>query len=726
MAYPQFLQEWKKNTSKTIQKNVVSDYNPLLGAWLIEMALMLDWHKPTRRNEWAEIFECEKFCELTFLTCNIKYDDVEDDTPRKRLSAAYCKRVLTKQLKELHEMKISPQLPLFHNMNLLSEMLGLSNANQALLMFTAALEIFSEFKDAIASRNETTTDHLLCQVLAQLTHIPEKDFLYAISTESLLTTTGLVQIDHRTVDFEQKLNLLDGLSGVLLTPHANADEMTQRFLKRASPPTLTLDNFPHLSCDTAALLLFLKNAVEKKEVGVNILFYGKPGVGKTEYVQSLAAELGLDLFEIAFADESGDPIKGVGRLRAYNLCQQLLGGSANTLLMFDEIEDVFPSDFGMFSMLFGGNNENSGSHTSGKAWINRTMERNPIPAIWVCNSIGNIDPAYLRRFDFSVQFPIPPHNVRRFIAKHHLDCFQPPQAWIDRIAANEEITPGQLDRAAKVARVACIGDNLRAIELVEQTLDHSGALLGQKRLPARNIIRTTYNLEYLNTDVEIPGIIAGLKRRAHGTFCFHGVAGAGKSELARYIADEIGKPLIIRRASDILDKYVGESEKNIADMFSVARQQNAVLVLDEADSFLADRRNAQRSWEVTQVNELLTQMEVFDGIFICTTNLMEKLDPASLRRFAFKVKFDPMTPDQIWAMFRRELVRFGGYDVVDASWERQMRGLNSLTPGDFAVAARQFELWGTPATPDKFHDLLCKECEAKGAIARKIGFCARL
>jgi len=208
--------------------------------------------------------------------------------------------------------------------------------------------------------------------------------------------------------------------------------------------------------------------------------------------------------------------------------------------------------------------------------------------------------------------------------------------------------------------------------------------------------------------------------------CFHGVAGAGKSELARYIADEIGKPLIIRRASDILDKYVGESEKNIADMFSVARQQNAVLVLDEADSFLADRRNAQRSWEVTQVNELLTQMEAFDGIFICTTNLMEKLDPASLRRFAFKVKFDPMTPDQIWAMFRRELVRFGGYDVVDASWERQMRGLNSLTPGDFAVAARQFELWGTPATPDKFHDLLCKECEAKGAIARKIGFCARL
>jgi len=119
-------------------------------------------------------------------------------------------------------------------------------------------------------------------------------------------------------------------------------------------------------------------------------------------------------------------------------------------------------------------------------------------------------------------------------------------------------------------------------------------------------------------------------------------------------------------------------------------------------------------------------MEAFNGIFICTTNLMEKLDPASIRRFAFEVRFDPMTPDQVWAMFRRELLRFGGDDVIDAAMERQVRGLNSLTPGDFAVAARQFELWGTPATPDKFHDLLCKECWAKGAMTRKIGFCARL
>jgi SpoVK/Ycf46/Vps4 family AAA+-type ATPase len=726
MPYPHYHQKRKKNSSQSILKNVVADYNPLLGAWLIEMALMFNWEKPLARNRWSEIFECHQFCSLTGLPFFPDVDDDEDEFFKKRPTSALCTDLLKKQLKELQSKKIPPQLPLFNNINMLSKMLGLSDANQALLLFTAAMDIFSEFKGAIADRSIKTPDHLLCQVLSRITDIPEQDFLDAIGAESLLITTGLVQIEHSLMDFEDKLNLIDGLAGVLLSPHANADEMTGRFLKRAAAPTLTLDHFPHLSKDTEMLRMFLKNAVEKKEVGVNILFHGKPGVGKTEYVQSLAAELGMDLYEIAFADEGGDPIKGEGRLRAYNLCQQLLAGAGNTLLMFDEIEDVFPTDFGFFSMLFGGNNKKSGGRTAGKAWINRTMERNPVPAIWVCNRIGHIDPAYLRRFDYSIQFPIPPQSVRRFIAEYHLGCFEPQEAWIERIAANEQTTPGQLDRAAKVARIASNGDKLRAIALVEQALDHSAALLGQKRLPARNTLRTAYRLEYLNTDGDIPEIIAGLKRRSRGTFCFHGVAGSGKSELARHIADEIDKPLIIRRASDLLDMYLGESEKNIAAMFAAARQQDAVLVLDEADSFLSDRRGAHHSWEVTQVNELLTQMEAFEGIFICTTNLMEKLDMASLRRFAFKVRFDPMTPDQSWAMFRQELVRFGGVSADAALWEQPIRNLTGLTPGDFAVAARQFTLWGTPATPEKFYDLLCKECHAKDSMPKKIGFCAGL
>jgi hypothetical protein len=66
------------------------------------------------------------------------------------------------------------------------------------------------------------------------------------------------------------------------------------------------------------------------------------------------------------------------------------------------------------------------------------------------------------------------------------------------------------------------------------------------------------------------------------------------------------------------------------------------LLLDEADSFLQDRRGAQRTYEVTEVNEMLQGMERYNGIFICTTNLLDRLDQAALRRFTFKIRFKPL------------------------------------------------------------------------------------
>jgi SpoVK/Ycf46/Vps4 family AAA+-type ATPase len=167
---------------------------------------------------------------------------------------------------------------------------------------------------------------------------------------------------------------------------------------------------------------------------------------------------------------------------------------------------------------------------------------------------------------------------------------------------------------------------------------------------------------------------------------------------------------------------VGGSEKNIANMFAEARQQEAVLVLDEADSFLADRRDAKQSWEVTQVNELLTQMEAFEGIFVCTTNLMEKLDQACLRRFAFKLKFDYLNAEQRWSMFRQEFERLGGELSTATAWEKQVRNLSKLTPGDFAVAARQFAILNSPANAGDLYSQLLEECKVKGGTTGKIGF----
>jgi SpoVK/Ycf46/Vps4 family AAA+-type ATPase len=308
------------------------------------------------------------------------------------------------------------------------------------------------------------------------------------------------------------------------------------------------------------------------------------------------------------------------------------------------------------------------------------------------------------------------------IARHHLGQFKPSDAWLSRIAASEQVSPAQYERAAKVARLASRGDREQDRLLVEQTLDRSARLLGQNRLPARNVLHTAYDLRFVNTSMSVENIIAGLNKRPRGTFCFYGPAGTGKSEFARHIADQTGKPIIVKRASDILSKWVGEAERNIAEMFAEARQQEAILVLDEADSFLADRRDAKNNWEVTQVNELLTQMEAFEGIFVCTTNLLDKLDQASLRRFAFKVNFDFLNADQRWAMFKNELTRLGGDLDAATDWKSRVRSLEKLTPGDFAVAARQFDVLDMEATPAELLHQLQEECKVKGGKTSQIGF----
>ena len=204
------------------------------------------------------------------------------------------------------------------------------------------------------------------------------------------------------------------------------------------------------------------------------------------------------------------------------------------------------------------------------------------------------------------------------------------------------------------------------------------------------------------------------------------------------IARSIGRPLMIKRASDLMSKYVGETEQQMARMFKEAQREQAVLLLDEADSFLQNRQTAVRNYEVSEVNEMLQGMERFDGIFICTTNLFDRIDEAALRRFSFKLRFLPLTGPQRLRMFATEalgwipdasLTDAAALDSeaalrVDASLAQRLGRLELLAPGDFAVVKRQALLLGESPSPEEFLDQLEREHRAKPDVkfSKPVGF----
>ncbi len=196
--------------------------------------------------------------------------------------------------------------------------------------------------------------------------------------------------------------------------------------------------------------------------------------------------------------------------------------------------------------------------------------------------------------------------------------------------------------------------------------------------------------------------------------------GTGKTAFGHHIAKLLDKPLLVKRSSDIVSPYLGMTERNMAKMFSEAQSSNSILLLDEADSFLRERSGARHGWEVTAVNEMLTQMETFNGIFIASTNLMDQLDAASLRRFDLKIEFGYLKSEQSFSlledMSKKLSITLQGDELIE------LRQINNLTPGDFYNVARQSKLTRINDSSELLKRLSF-ECKSKvGGSVSRMGF----
>lgn len=599
------------------------------------------------------------------------------------------------------------------NITRLSSILGLTDTDRRILEFSIFLQSNHLLK-AVAGYHENVSSTKLNRILSVVLDIPESSISNSLKIQNTLVKSGMITVFGGLTNLEEKINLLTtSIADHLFEPDLDPINLLKNYLYLGSPAQLNISNFSHIESSLSILLPYIKHALMTKRAGVNIFIHGKPGTGKSELAKLLAKEHGCELFVVSSEDEDGDSICGEARLRSFRAAQRFLT-NRKALILFDEVEDVFNSS----NRFFGG----TSIAQSRKAWMNRILEENPVPTIWISNSINGLDPAFIRRFDMVVNLPIPPKKQREQIL---LDTCSDllNQNQVKRFAESESLAPAVLSRAASVIR--SISADVKGIDIscsIEMLLNNTLEAQGNKPIRKDNSARISdiYDPSFICADTNLADVAIGLLANKSGRICLFGPPGTGKTAYGHWLSEQLSIPIHIKRASDLMSMWVGGNEKNIAQSFKQAEDEGALLLVDEVDSFLQDRRGGQRSWEISLVNEMLTQMETFPGIFIATTNLINGLDQAALRRFDLKVKFDFLKLEQVCELLRRYCSNLSLSSPESEEMSRISR-LRNLTPGDFATIYRRNKFQPIKRAVD-FIEALESECAMKERSNISIGF----
>ena len=493
------------------------------------------------------------------------------------------------------------------------------------------------------------------------------------------------------------------IRNALLSSGSGVADIERNLIGMPVQAELGVSDFDHIARECDFLQKMLRNAVDWQRPGINVLLHGVPGTGKTEFCKTLATSIGCDLFAVGEVDDDGmEPDRG-DRLDALRLAAPLAARRGNTILLFDEMQDVLGAE------------ESSGDDArkaGSKVYFNRMLESNPVPILWTSNSVRECDPAFLRRMTFILKMtPMPVAARARMIQDGARQCglwMDPPEA--ERLARRYAVPPAIMKTAMRA--VATAGGTAADIDLVAEPM--SRCVVG--RAPAEQAKAEVFLPALTNADFDLSVIerAANTPNAAELSLFLYGPPGTGKSAFACHLAKTMQMEPMLRRGSDLLSKWIGDTEKRLARAFTDARNDHRFLIIDEAEPFLWNRSADSRSWEVSMVDELLIQMESHTLPFACTTNLPDAVDSAALRRFSLKVKFDFLTAEQSAKAYEHFFAR-----TAPAG----LRHLTALAPSDFAMVVRRCRLLDLPMDKDaSLLAMLEAEVAAKRLPTRKIGF----